>query len=523
VWFPRPDDPADLQLVAGSGGLSDRQLFELLTSAQAEEWTDKVGVAGPVDGSAKDTTRLLAVDGWVLKTNVHQAAPGAREVFAGLDGALALSRRVRLWHPSKQWFCLHAADRYYPVSACRRLQTLRELKERKERFLRWVQMFEVAIWADREHGIGLDINPSNFGLDSAYPDALNRPFYLDDELYEPHGPRGFGEAIASRIPEEINSSPTEWYGWGRALQTTLCALCETRDEWQNLFEGLEHYPLHPRYHDNREALASGIREGHPLLDPNARRRTSSPPLTCILADVHGNLAALDAVMREAQSIGARRFVFLGDAVGYGPHPRECVARLADIPGLVAVRGNHDHAVATGNLEDGMNRWARQSAAWTREQLTECELDWLMALPLEHCDESWMALHGAPMDPRRFLAYVYELTYQDNLETLGAMGRHLCFYGHTHVQFTHRQRAGKKGERLGARPVKVLEPDEVLLVNPGSVGQPRDGDTRAGFAIWDHSSNRVTFHRVEYRLDDTVQALRAADLPSDLIYRLEIGR
>lgn len=523
VWFPHPDSPADLQLLAGSGSLSAPRAFSLMTAESANEWRDKVGIAGPLDGSAKHTTRLLESDGWVIKTNVDDEKADPEQVSAMLDDAIALSRRVRLWHPSKHWFCLRSGDSFYPVTVCRRLVTLRQLGSRDLRMVHWTQMIELAIWIELERNVGLDINPSNFGLDADFSAGINRPFYLDDELYPPGGPMTIGEAIAARIPEETSASATEWYAWGKRLQPVLATLCETAALWEALLDGLGGYPLAARYHDNRDALEGGLREGHPLLDRRARSRSAPSRLTCVFADVHANAFALDSVLNEARRLGATDFVFLGDAVGYGPHPKQCVERLAEIDNLVSVRGNHDHAVATGDLEVGMNRLARETAAWTRDQLGESELSWLLSLPLEHTDRTWMALHGAPMDPRKFLAYVYELTYQDNLEALDKLGRRLCFYGHTHVQFTHRQVAGRRGERVGARPIEVLRPDEVLLVNPGSVGQPRDGDPRAGFLLWDQGTNSVSFHRVEYAVARTVDALKGADLPVDLVYRLEMGR
>src|SRR5690606_28591274 len=116
-------------------------------------------------------------------------------------------------------------------------------------------------------------------------------------------------------------------------------------------------------------------------------------------------------------------------------------RLAELPRAHLIRGNHDHAIAANRFELGMNSLARQCAEWTRQQLGAAELAWLAELPIEHVEEGWVAVHGAPRDPHRFLAYVYELTYEDNLRHLREHRIPLCFYGHTHVQLTHVELAG----------------------------------------------------------------------------------
>jgi diadenosine tetraphosphatase ApaH/serine/threonine PP2A family protein phosphatase len=143
------------------------------------------------------------------------------------------------------------------------------------------------------------------------------------------------------------------------------------------------------------------------------------------------------------------------------------------------------------------------------------------LPLDHAGDGWVAVHGAPKDPHRFLAYVYELTYEDNLRYLRHARIPLCFYGHTHVQMTHADLAAGAAKLPGVRTIDV---DRKLryLVNPGSVGQPRDGDPRAAYALWNRATDEVATFRVAYDIERTIAALRAAALPAELVPRLRAG-
>jgi diadenosine tetraphosphatase ApaH/serine/threonine PP2A family protein phosphatase len=169
----------------------------------------------------------------------------------------------------------------------------------------------------------------------------------------------------------------------------------------------------------------------------------------------------------------------------------------------------------------MNELARRCAEWTQSALGTSELGWLAALPVEHVSSEWMAVHGAPRDPRRFFAYVYELTYEDNLRDLRERRMRVCFHGHSHVQMAHAE--------LAAGPTKIpgpcryqLDPRYRFLVNPGSVGQPRDGDARAAFALWNRRTGELAAMRAPYDVERTVRAIRARGLPEQLERRLSTG-
>ncbi len=513
TWFPKPARAGDLEMVGSAGLLSAAALFELLHLPSAQEWRSKVGVAGKADGSGKATTRLLAADGWVLKTDIARAREGGDELREELERMAALARLTKLWHPTKQWAVMRTSDGYLPLSVCRELRTLRAVTPLSARLDAWTRMLSFGVQTHIERGVGLDLNPSNFGFER--PDE--RLYYLDDETTPRLGWAELASAIVSRLPEEPEADDSDlWRRWGAALRPILEPICG--GALVELDAELRRYPLHSRFTGRRDALLEG------LARPRRRRAVrSDPEFTCVLADVHGNLPALEAVLDAAQSAGVDSYIFLGDAVGYGPWPGECVARLAELPRAACVRGNHDHAIATGSIHAGMNSLARRAATWTIEQLGAAEREWLASLPLEHRAENWLAVHGAPKDPNRFLAYVYELTYEENLQHVAGMELSICFYGHTHVPFVHERSAAGAIRKLRAPSGWTLGERQVALVNPGAVGQPRDGDRRAAFALWDRRAGSIDFHRVPYRIEDTLQAIRARGLPEELASRIEEGR
>jgi diadenosine tetraphosphatase ApaH/serine/threonine PP2A family protein phosphatase len=482
-------------------------VFELLADPRGAAWRHKVGVAGPRDGSAKPSTRLFAAQGWVCKLQLDHACASvveAREAVAALRGR---GVHAGIWHPDKVWLVMRADGAWHPVTLCRELVTLRQLATCDERMRLWTTMLQLSIDVHCTHGLGLDLNPANFATEP----GGSRLYYLDDELYDRLDARDLAGAIVARIPEANAPDPAPWQQWGAHLREQLALQSFT---WPALRDEIALYPLPERYEPCRDALLAAL-----ATVPQPRR--ASGELTCVLADVHANAAALDAVIADARAHGAERFLFLGDAVGYGPDPAYCVRRLAELPRASLVRGNHDHAIATNQFELGMNSLARQCAEWTRSQLGTDELAWLAALPIEHVEEHWLAVHGAPRDPHRFFAYVYELTYEDNLRHLREHRIPLCFYGHTHVQLTHVELAAGPSKLAGERTLEV-DPRRFWLVNPGSVGQPRDRDSRAAYALWRPSTGELRTLRVAYDVERTVGALRSAGLPGQLEHRLQAG-
>lgn len=247
----------------------------------------------------------------------------------------------------------------------------------------------------------------------------------------------------------------------------------------------------------------------------------------LLSDIHANLEALEATVAAAPSFD--QVVNLGDIVGYGASPNEVTARSRDL-GKILVRGNHDKAV-TGLLElDDFNPMAASAAVWTRNQLTAENLDWLRGLPpgpVSLPDFPHVQLvHGSANDEDE-----YVVSLGDALAPLITLTTPLTFFGHTHLQggfFVND--ASADGFRPEYRTVGQaesvplhLKPDARYLINPGSVGQPRDGDWRAAFALFDTDAQVVHFHRTPYNLKEAQDRIFAANLPPRLATRLAAGR
>jgi predicted phosphodiesterase len=239
----------------------------------------------------------------------------------------------------------------------------------------------------------------------------------------------------------------------------------------------------------------------------------------VLSDIHGNLPALEAVLAALKPYDA--VWELGDIVGYGPQPDEVVARLA-AEGATGVRGNHDSA-AVGLLDtDAFNDDARTAVEWTADRIQAKTRDWLAALPLRVESVPFTLVHGSPRDP----TWEYVFSAAVARANMSLFETPYCLVGHTHVPLVFRQRSGKL-ESVGVRDGMTLALGaERLIINPGSVGQPRDGDPRAAALLIDTEADagKVTleWHRVEYPISQTQELMEQAGLPRRLAARLQFG-
>lgn len=247
----------------------------------------------------------------------------------------------------------------------------------------------------------------------------------------------------------------------------------------------------------------------------------------VISDIHSNLEALQACLAAAPPHDC--VANLGDVVGYGASPNEVVEIARGLGGVV-VRGNHDRACSGLTDVNNFNPIAGFAAMWTRMALTPENLEWVRTLPQgpildpQLTNVQWV--HGSPIDEDDYL-----LSERDAREVLLTMDRPVTFFGHTHVQCAIELHEGKVRQLpVHFRFRDKLESMEVPLqigvryiVNPGSVGQPRDGDWRAGFATFDSETKSVTFYRVPYAVDMAQQRIVSADLPIRLAARLKEGR
>ena len=243
----------------------------------------------------------------------------------------------------------------------------------------------------------------------------------------------------------------------------------------------------------------------------------------ILSDIHANMDALDAVLDSLPQGSWDRVIVLGDLVGYGGAPNDVIDRIRELDPLAIIRGNHDKASC--GLDDGsnFNHVARVAAEWTGGILTPENRDYLRNLPAGPLtiDERLEICHGSPDDEDH---YIFDA--EDARQALEAGDRQLCLFGHTHLPVIFR-RAGTACDGFipeeDAELTLRLEDDVRYVVNPGSVGQPRDGDPRAAFAIYDTEGPILTLRRVPYAVDAAQRRILGAGLPASLANRLAVGR
>ncbi|MGD0957753.1 MAG: metallophosphoesterase family protein [Candidatus Acidiferrales bacterium] len=242
----------------------------------------------------------------------------------------------------------------------------------------------------------------------------------------------------------------------------------------------------------------------------------------ILSDIHSNLTALEAAL-DAASGRWQKAVCLGDLVGYGPDPNEVIDRIRSL-GALTIRGNHDKAVSGVTDADEFNPIARNALLWTREQLRPKNREYLETLPSGPVTvDGFSILHGSVHDEDE---YVFSPALA--LDGLLNAPSPVSFFGHTHLQGGFSLRNGDVTVRYfkpaGGNPFSIftVEPDTTYLLNPGSIGQPRDGDPRLGFAIADLENQSVEFWRIPYDIEAVQKRMTEAGLPEPLILRLSFG-
>jgi predicted phosphodiesterase len=236
----------------------------------------------------------------------------------------------------------------------------------------------------------------------------------------------------------------------------------------------------------------------------------------VLSDIHANLPALDAVLAQAGPVDA--IWQLGDVVGYGPDPDGVVARLASI-GATGVRGNHDAAACGSRDIAWFNPDARRAIEWTRDVISADSRRWLTALPDRWSSGDFSLVHGSPRDPR----WEYVLSPSVARASLAVQATRHGLHGHTHIPLAWRA----EGDQVAAiapgdRPLLPLD-DRATLLNPGSVGQPRDGDPRASWALLDTAAATFEWRRAAYDVATVQARMIDAGLPRPLVARLAVGR
>lgn len=241
----------------------------------------------------------------------------------------------------------------------------------------------------------------------------------------------------------------------------------------------------------------------------------------IFSDIHGNLEALEAVLNDVRRKKIDYFIFLGDLVGYGASPNEVIKRILSLKKIFLVRGNHDKAVCGLDSIQTFNPIAAAAIEWTRKHLQQKYISFLHGLPKSPLTvhQEISICHGAPFDEDYYIFGEF-----DAVEAFGFTETSLSFFGHTHFPFVYVEKDQTvEGTFIQEAPFELrLEKGARYLINPGSVGQPRDRDPRAAYAILDSKAQRIKFYRVEYDVKQAQRKILEAGLPSALAERLALG-
>jgi diadenosine tetraphosphatase ApaH/serine/threonine PP2A family protein phosphatase len=243
----------------------------------------------------------------------------------------------------------------------------------------------------------------------------------------------------------------------------------------------------------------------------------------VISDIHANMQAFEAVLDASKDLRHDRLLVLGDLVGYGADPNAVVDKVRELAPHALIRGNHDKVGSGIESPEGFNAVARNAIRWTYDTLTPANREWLAALPAGPVlvDDLIEICHGTPFDED---AYVFDDL--DALRAMHASQRKVCLFGHTHVRIGY----ALQGDQFTLttltddRPlVMPLGDNTHYLLNPGSVGQPRDGDPRAGFGLIDTDTREMTVYRIDYRIEEAQKRIVDAGLPEVLAQRLSLGR
>ena len=510
-WLP---DPQRQPVLYGpSSGLNTDTLMAHLCSNRWHTAGHGEAYAG------RPATRVLETDPHFFKIHMRPLDDIDRAEQA-IAAQRALERQLAVHPPDKLWFALPVRDqrgqaawlignRTPPLQMLDAMPiTVHHLQSLLE------QYFRVAA----EHGKALDLSLSNFGID-----ASGKIWYVDDDVYDWEDDHALIDFLGHLLRQGRLNVESARILAGRIRETLVKA--QRQPALGELGQALRDTVVpaeQKRVVQQLVAALTNPRMRIPSETPRPPRTTMKPAKhMALIADIHGNLPALEAVLAFLADEAVDRILVLGDVVGYGPHPQACVEMLRGRDDVLVIRGNHDNAVVTGEISGGTTSLANWSWQWSRARLDEAARDWLAALPCYHAEDNWLAVHGAPVDASFFNAYVYRMSYEDNLDNLQQRGIPLCFHGHTHLQQLYCRHKGRD-ETWDAREGNLSDVAHALL-SPGSVGQPRCGEPGAELAIIDLASREYRFHRLPYDIERTLNDMRRFAFPNGLIERLQAGQ
>lgn len=470
--------------------------------------------------TGRPVTKIIENDDYVIKCRSEYRF-NEYDSNRWIEQTLTKERQYNVHNPAKTWFYIRQPEQIIIANITPKLLPLHigyKTISPDDLLKHIASMLDIYFNVATNFKIKLDEGLSNYGIDQH-----GKLYYLDDDIYKWDNFTGLSQILGVwfRQFEWLTQEHAQKLG---AISREILLKHFTDDHWivvisrqlNKLFYANEKQVIRKQYFIDgfeKKPLAINIK-GKQQPQKIEKKKFA------ILADIHANYPALMAVLKHLDDQNIKDVIVLGDIVGYGPHPMECIHELERRNCLV-IKGNHDHALVTGIPARGFSPVGRWVLDWSTAEVGKAECAWLAGLPAYHQQDNWIAVHGAPQDKTFFNAYIYRLTYEENLAYLAEHAIPICVHGHTHIQGTYYSRK----KRQGFENTDTLQLNAInhCLVCPGSVGQPRSGKTGAEFAIFDQQQDIIQFHRVDYDLELTAKDMHRHGFPVQLIERLHKGQ
>lgn len=456
----------------------------------------------------KISTRLFADEHYVLKLK-SECSLSYESARQWCEKQLERERSFNIYPHHRHWLIIQGEDGYALANMTRRgttfenvlLNTANVMSHEALSHL-FTHLFKRYFDFWRDHELRQDEGLSNYIVEDG------EVYYIDDDIYGRDNLVSLAHGICAWIRRPNFLDALAVRALSKALQyellrTDTLFLTILAEQVRDVFVP-----------EAKQALRQVLLDYLESPKPGARQRCDAR--IAILADIHGNLPALEAVIADMEEQGIKQALVLGDMVGYGPFPAECIELLRSKPWFF-IKGNHDQAAADGVARAGFSRSASWSLDWTVKRLNHSQRVWLGAHPLLWREGDCLAVHGAPVDPTFFNSYVYANTAEHNLDSLQARNIRICFHGHSHIKGVYRRNNIGLDDFLCV-PYLPLRSTWHYLVCPGSVGQPRDGSIHAQYLIFDQADNAIVFREVGYDRGRLNAAICQERLP-DFIQRL----
>lgn len=488
--------------------------------------------------TGKPSTRLHCNQDYVLKAQRNLNFSSQELALAWATKKHEKEQVSTLYSPEKTWFAQQTEKGWTVANISPRLQTIQLMLEKENALVSKLgylaAITSLYLTYGAKHHERLDEGLSNFGIDNN-----GKMYYIDDDFYAWDHLLSFANMIALWIrlfsSSWLDNKASYTLGKGIKKQLDVCFSEHAGVDYPAIL--IEHLKQQFFNEQSKSCMlsmcsalssqAEGIKTSpvaqslkkNTVIQSVGSWLSGDEPIAMI-SDIHANLPALNIVLNDIKSLGIERILCLGDIVGYGPHPSECI-QLLQRANTFVLRGNHDYMVGSGKDFSHGSKSSLHVAKWTMSTINADERKWLATLPLQFRNNDVMLVHGAPRDPTFFNAYVYERTAESNLLWMHEQNLPICFHGHSHLQGIYTLQSDQVSLQKELSTY-ALQNYTASLICPGAVGQPRNGNPGAEYAIYNPSKKEVTFKRMDYDTSLVTKDMQKFNFPDQLITRLEQG-